>query len=122
MGSTKQEQAARRAAIQETISENREFFEGRMRHHYEAMGLGEWTPRLSPEERAERKAFDERTKAAEKIQALAAKAGLTVTVDQAAATDWRGDENGFADEQPESTADRIARIAQEAEDAEALTE
>lgn len=93
-----------------------------MRHHYEAMGLGEWTPRLSPEERAERKAFDERTKAAEKIQALAAKAGLTVTVDQAAATDWRGDENGFADEQPESTADRIARIAQEAEDAEALTE
>lgn len=116
MGSTKQEQAARRAAIQDTISENREFFEGRMRHHHEAMGLGEWSPRLSPEDRAAQKAEAKKQAVVNRIKAEADKVGISVLVLDApgvedkikaaadgtfkgVALDWRGDENGFADEQ-----------------------
>lgn len=72
------DQIARRKAIQDTIAENRPFFEARMRHYYEEMGLGEWKPRLSAEERAAKKAADEQAAAVAKIKAMAAKAGIGV--------------------------------------------
>lgn len=119
MGSTKEDQAARRAAMQDTIAENRPFFEARMRHHYDRLGLGEWSPRLSPQERAEQKAAAEKAANVAKIKALAEKAGIGVvlvddpdieakiaaTHDGTAETvtgNWRGDESGFADEQAET--------------------
>lgn len=73
-----QDQIARRKATQEVIAANRAYFEERMRFHYDEMGLGEWTPRLSPEERAAKKAADEQAAAVAKIKAMAAKAGLGV--------------------------------------------
>lgn len=80
MGSTKEDQAARRKAMQDVIAANRGMFEDRMRHHYEEMGLGEWTPRLSPAERAERKAHEERAKNEEKIRLLAERSGISLTI------------------------------------------
>lgn len=118
MGSTKQEQAARRKAIQDTIAENREFFEERMRHYHAEMDLGEWKPRLSTEARAALKAEAKKQAVVARIKAEAQKAGISVvlvddpdieakiaaTHDGTAETvtgNWRGDENGFADEQPD---------------------
>lgn len=116
MGSTKQDQAARRKATQDVIAANRPLFEERMRHYYAEMELGEWQPRLTPEERAALKAEQEKAANVAKIRALAEKAGIGVLlVDdpdieqkmqaakdgtfQGVSFDWRGDENGFADEQ-----------------------
>lgn len=75
-----QDQIARRKAIQDTIAENRAFFEARMRHYYEEMGLGTWKPRLSAEERAAVKAREAQDKAVAQIKALAEKAGVGVVV------------------------------------------
>lgn len=76
--SNNQDQIARRRATQDVIAANRALFEERMRHYYEEMDLGEWTPRLSAEERAAKKAADEKAAAAAKIKAMAAKAGIGV--------------------------------------------
>jgi len=78
--SNNQDQIARRRATQDVIAANRGLFEERMRHYYEEMGLGEWTPRLSAEERAERKAQAEQQKAVAKIHALAEAAGIGVVL------------------------------------------
>lgn len=78
MSSNKQDQAARRRATQDVIAANRPLFEERMRHYYEEMGLGTWTPRLSPEERAAAKAEAAKQAAADKIKALAEAAGIGV--------------------------------------------
>lgn len=75
-----QDQIARRKATQETIAANREFFEERMRFHYDEMGLGVWKPRLSAEERAAVKAREAQDKAVAQIKALAEKAGVGVVV------------------------------------------
>jgi len=87
VGSTKEDQTARRKAIQDVIAANRPLFEERMRHHYDALGLGEWKPRLTPEERAANKAEEARLKAAEKIRALAEANGLAVAIDHFPAED-----------------------------------
>lgn len=140
MGSTKQEQAARRAAIQDLITANRPFFYERMRHHYDRMGLGEWSPRPTPETRAAIKAAEEKSKAAKKIKDIAEKAGIAVeigdlgvavhVVDAIEAThngtaetvtgNWHGNENGFADERAEAASEDIGalvdRISVEAEE------
>jgi len=76
--SKNQDQIARRKATQDVIAANRPLFEERMRHYYEEMGLGEWKPRLSPEERAAVKAEQAKRAAAEKIKALAKTAGIGV--------------------------------------------
>lgn len=76
--SKNQDQIARRRATQDVIAANRALFEERMRHYYEEMGLGEWRPRLSPEERAAVKAEQAKRAAAEKIKALAEQAGIGV--------------------------------------------
>lgn len=118
MGSTKEDQAARRKATQDVIAANRPLFEERMRHYYAEAGLGEWSPRLSPEERAAQKAEAKRDAVVARLRAEAAKAGIGIVLvedpdiqeklDAAAAgtaeavtLDWRGDENGFMDEQPD---------------------
>lgn len=115
MGSTKADQAARRKAMQDVIAANRPLFEERMRHYYAEMGLGEWKPRLSPEERAAKKAADEKAASVAKIKAMAEKAGIGVVLVEdpeieqkiesvldgtakGVTVDWRGDENGFADD------------------------
>lgn len=76
--SKNQDQIARRKATQDVIAANRPLFEERMRHYYEEMGLGEWKPRLSPEERAAVKAEQAKRAAADKIKALAEQAGIGV--------------------------------------------
>lgn len=78
MSKNKQDQTARRRATQDVIAANRSLFEERMRHYYEEMGLGTWSPRLSAEERAALKAEQEKEAAAVKIRALAEKAGIGV--------------------------------------------
>lgn len=78
--SKNQDQIARRKATQDVIAANRAFFEERMRHHYAEMDLGEWTPRLTPEERAAKKAAEEQAAAVAKIKALAEKAGVGVVL------------------------------------------
>lgn len=75
-----QDQIARRKATQEVIAANRAYFEERMRFHYDEMGLGVWTPRLTAEERAAKKAADEQAAAVAKIKALAEKAGIGVVL------------------------------------------
>jgi hypothetical protein len=100
VGSTKQDQAARRKATQDVIAANRPLFEERMRHYYAEMGLGQWSRRPTQREREVLRAAEEKAKAAQKIKDIAEKAGLTVDIDGVAVeVDWRGDENGFADEQ-----------------------
>lgn len=120
MGSTKEDQTARRRATQDVIAANRPFFEERMRHYYAEAGLGEWSPRLSPEERAAQKAAEKKAAVVARLRAEAAKVGIGILlvedpdiqekVDSAAdgtfkgvTLDWRGDENGFADEQATAT-------------------
>lgn len=76
--SKNQDQIARRRATQDVIAQNRAYFEERMHHYYEEMGLGEWKPRLSAEERAEAKAAAEKAANVAKIKALAEKAGIGV--------------------------------------------
>lgn len=119
MGSNTKDQAARRKATQDVIAANRELFEERMRHYYAEMDLGEWKPRLAPEERAAKKAAAEKEATAAKIRAMAEKAGIgVVLVDdpkieekiaavhdgtaEGVSFDWRGDENGFEDEQSDA--------------------
>lgn len=78
MGSTKEDQAARRKATQDVIAANRPLFEERMRHYYAEMGLGEWNPRPTPEERAAAKAEAKKQAAVTRIKAEAEKAGIGV--------------------------------------------
>lgn len=130
MGSTKEDQTARRRATQDVIAANRPFFEERMRHYYAEAGLGEWSPRLSPEERAAQKAAEKKAAVVARLRAEAAKVGIGILlvedpdiqekVDSAAdgtfkgvTLDWRGDENGFADEQDERLAARDQATATE---------
>lgn len=142
MGSTKEDQAARRKATQDVIAANREFFEERMRHYYAEANLGEWSPRLSPEERAARKAEDKKAAVVARLRAEAAKAGIGILLvedpdiqeklDAAAAGtsegvsfNWRGDENGFMDEQAdmrEALADTDDENYQSREQAAPVTE
>lgn len=130
------DQIARRKAIQDTIAENREFFEARMRHHYDEMGLGTWKPRLSAEERAAVKAREAQDKAVAQIKALAEKAGVGVVVvedpdiqkklDSVVDGTYEGgvehpdfpwDKEGSAAED-ETVAEMVARVGAEAEAAE----
>lgn len=139
MGSTKEDQAARRKATQDVIAANRPFFEERMRHYYAEAGLGEWSPRLSPEERAAQKAEAKKQATVKRIKAEADKAGISVLVLDAPGVedkikaaqdgtfegvsfDWRGDENGFADEQTEDTDVTERREALASREAAPVTE
>jgi hypothetical protein len=120
MSSNKRDQEARRKAMRDVIAANRAHFEERMRHHYKEMDLGEWTPRLSPEERAERKAQAEKQAIAAKIKALAEKGGIGVIlvddpVDQIA-TDAEEVEALSEEEQAARIADiRDERLAEQAD-------
>lgn len=134
MSNNKQDQTARRRATQDVIAANRALFEERMRHYYQEMGLGEWSPRLSAEERAAKKAEDEKQAAAAKIRALAEKAGIGVVlvedplIEQKIAdvnngvttggvtVDW-ADEEPDAEPEPETDDQRDERLAIEADQA-----
>jgi hypothetical protein len=103
VGSTKQDQAARRKATQDVIAANRPLFEERMRHYYAEMNLGEWKPKATPELRAAIKAAEEKSKAAKKIEEIAAKAGISVEIGDLGVpvqpeVAWSGGAEGFADE------------------------
>lgn len=123
-----QDQIARRKAIQDTIAENRAFFEARMRRYYEEMDLGEWKPRLSPEERAAKKAADEKAANVAKIKALAEKSGISIlladdqgTVDRLVATEegveypWDKTEPPAEDDGPDEFDRRDEDIAAKAD-------
>lgn len=116
MGSNKEKQAARHEALNEVANAHPTEFAMAMQRAYAKRSLGTYSPRLSAQERATRKAEAEKRAAAAKITALAEKNGIGILlVDdpdiqkkmQAAADgtfqgvkfDWRGDENGFADEE-----------------------
>jgi hypothetical protein len=132
MSSNKQDQAARRKATQDVIAENRALFEERMRHYYEEMGLGEWKPRLSAEERAAKKAEAEKQATAAKIHALAEKAGIGVLIVEdpdiqqklddvvsgvttgGVTVDW-DDEEPDSEPEPETDDQRDERLAIEAD-------
>lgn len=131
MTSKNQDQIARRKATQEVIAANRAYFEERMRFHYEEMGLGEWKPRLSPEERAAVKAREAQDKAVAQIKALAEKAGVGVVLvedpdiqkklDSAADGTFEGvqypwdQDEPSAEPEPETDEQRDERLAQEAD-------
>jgi 2',3'-cyclic-nucleotide 2'-phosphodiesterase (5'-nucleotidase family) len=118
--SNNQDQIARRRATQDVIAANRAHFEERMRHHYKEMDLGEWTPRLSPEERAEKKAAEEKAANVAKIKALAEKAGIGVLLveDPNIEAKIAATHDGTA----ETVSQKIERIATDAEEFEALSE
>lgn len=127
--SNNQDQIARRRATQDVIAANRPFFEERMRHYYEEMGLGEWKPRLSAEERAAQKEREAQEKAVAKIKEMAKKAGIGVVLveDPDIETKVESVVNGTAepgvtvDWDKDSTAERVAQVATDAEEFEALS-
>lgn len=139
MGSTKEDQAARRKAIQDVIAANRPLFEERMRHYYAEANLGEWQPRLSPEERAAQKAEEKKAATVARLRAEAAKAGIGILLvedpniqeklDAAAAgtfegvtLNWRGDESGFMDEVEDPDVTERREALAEREQAAPVTE
>lgn len=118
MSDSKDAQAARHEVDRQLREENRARYEELMRAAMTKRGLT-WSPRLSPEERAERKAVAEKQKASAKIAALASAHGIGVLLMddketeqrireglqaakdgtfQGTKFDWHGDQDGFADE------------------------
>lgn len=115
MGSNKEAQAARNAADRRLREAHPTEFTILMEEEYAKRGLT-WKRRGTAEERAAQKAEAKKQAVVTRLRAEAAKAGIGILLvedpdiqekmDSAAdgtfkgvTLDWRGDENGFADEQ-----------------------